>query len=322
MYASLIAAIMAAYYLGDRDHNWIGRVATSVLIIVFLVPNIRLFRMGWISRVDTPVFFRDKVYKRYLNRNDIVLILSFSGKRQMLWQAETGMYFSMAGGYLGPDPPEFTAWPVARDFRIERVGPDFAEQLKGFLGAHRVKAILLDTRAPTVWRQSLSVLRVAPVETGGMLFYKVPSDVLVTYKDVSPVAFEPKYAWRLFLAGLSGAQRYLAAGLSLSKLTPWEAERQGALEMAVPAKRPPWDPRCQGDLWLGTYTGDDIGVGVTGSYAAVKPLIDRFSRYTDQVYFPFPQKISKDPGTETRGQLLMVFTPAQLNNAATSKDLH
>lgn len=316
MYSFLIAGIMAAFYLSDHQHHWAVRAAMGVLVVIFLLPNVPLLRKYGNSNVDTPAFFRDGIYKRYLDKNDIVLILPFNSNEQMLWQAQTRMYFSMAGGYFGPDPPGYTVWPVVRDLRMERPGVDFAEQLEGFLGAHRVKAIIVDARAQAAWLQRLSVLNVAPVAAGGVFFYKVPSTVLATYKDASPIAFEAKYAWLLFLTAVSGAQRYLAAGLPLSQLTPWEAEQRGLLMVPKPAQSPPWDPRWQGDLWLGTYSGHDIGVGVMGSYASVKPLLEKFSAYASQIYFPYPRKVSGDPKTNTRGQLLMVFTPAQLANAA------
>src|ERR1700691_3069973 len=35
-------------------------------------------------------------------------------------------------------------------------------------------------------------------------------------------------------------------------------------------------------------------------------IYDKFSHYTDQVYFPFPNKITSDLATETRGQLMLV----------------
>ena len=238
VYSFLIAGIVAAFYLSDRQHPWSVRVALGVLVVIFLLPNVRLFRTVWRSSVDTPAFWRDGIYKRYLKKDNVVLIVPFNVTGQMLWQAQTGMYFSMSGGYLGPDPAEYTAWPVVRDLRMERVGIDFAEQLKAFLGAHRVKAIVLDGRAREPWLRALSVLNVTPVEVGAVLFYRVPSDVLVTYKDASPTAFGTRYAWLLFLAGVAGAQRYVAAGLPLSKLTPWEAERQRVLEVPTPPQPP------------------------------------------------------------------------------------
>ena len=273
VYSFLIADIIAAFYLSDRRHPWSVRGGLGVLVVIFLLPNVQPFRTAWRSSVDTPAFWRDGIYRRYLKKDDVVLMLPFNAIRQMLWQAQTGMYFSMAGGYLGPDPVEYTAWPVVRDLRMERVGIDFSEQLKAFLGAHRVKAIVLDGRAREPWLRALSVLNVTPVEVGDVLFYRVPSDVLVTYKDASPTAFGTKYARLLFAAGVSGAERYVVAGLPLSKLTPWEAERQRVLDVPTPRRQFLSDPRWQGDLWLGTFDANHIGVG--GVHPNFPPFIGR-----------------------------------------------
>jgi len=93
----------------------------------------------------------------------------------------------------------------------------------------------------------------------------------------------------LFVAGISAAQRYVAAGLPSSRLTPWEAERLRLLEILTAAQPLPWDPRWQGDLWLGRYERHHIGVGVIGLYAAVRPIIEKFGRYATIPTFGSPR---------------------------------
>jgi hypothetical protein len=316
MYSFLIAAIMAAIYLSDREHHWVVRIATGTLVILFLLPNPRYLRIFGVSRVDVPRFFRDGIYKSYPSRNDTALILPFISNKPMVWQAQTGMYFRMSKGYFGPDPPAFAAWPVVRGFRGGGSTIDFAAQLKGFVGANRVKAIVLDARERVPWVQTLSALKVVPVEIGDVVLYEVPKEVLVAHKNVSSTLLEAKQAGLLFVAGISAAQRYVAAGLPPSRLTPWEAERLRLLEIVTPAQPLPWDPRWQGDLWLGRYERHHIGVGVIGLYVAVRPIIEKFGRYADHTYFPFPEEVSGGREMDARGQLLMIFTPKQLSTVS------
>src|SRR5205807_1669551 len=72
--------------------------------IAFLVPN----TTGglWLSRESNPAFFTTHQYRSVLTRGETVLVLPFGQLgNSMLWQAETGMWFRMAGGYLSPVYP-------------------------------------------------------------------------------------------------------------------------------------------------------------------------------------------------------------------------
>jgi hypothetical protein len=48
----------------------------------------------------------------------------------MLWQAESGFWFRMAGGYLRPDTPEGFDYPVVRDLNLGVRDPTLDEILE------------------------------------------------------------------------------------------------------------------------------------------------------------------------------------------------
>ena len=105
-----------------------------------------------------------------------MLILPYgAGDDAMLWQAETGFRFRMAGGYVSPGvPAQFDRYFYADVRRLlENKPPDGgASELLGLARAEGVSTILVDARYPEPWRDLLSP--VVPGRTvGGMLVYPV-----------------------------------------------------------------------------------------------------------------------------------------------------
>jgi hypothetical protein len=98
----------------------------------------------------------------------------------MLWQAETGMWFRLAGGNLAKvypanyvDEPVLAAFyhppTYSRAAMLAQAGP-----LQGFLMRHRVGAVIVDAADSQQWPTVLAKLGLTPIETGGVLFYRVP----------------------------------------------------------------------------------------------------------------------------------------------------
>jgi hypothetical protein len=81
---------------------------------------------------------------------------------------------------------------------------------------------------------------------------------------------------------------------------------------------PALDNRLAYGVWLGRVGKAYLGVGVTGTYGALKPIIDNFGRDASRVYFPAPESLSSDAKDESRGLLLMVFDRDGLARAAAS----
>jgi hypothetical protein len=321
LYSFLIAGLITALYLGDPTRRGSTRLIVASLILLFSLPNLSYFRMQNISKADTPAFFSTNMYRKYLDRDNTILIIPFAylGK-SMLWQAQTGMYFTMVEGHVGGEaPPEFTVWPVVHDLLTGTIGDGFSEQLRAFLGAHQVKAVIVDQRYRHAWSQLSATLGVAPLAIGDVLLYRVSRNILLSYRNADPTVWRQTRAFVRFLGLISAAERYVSAGLPLSRLTPWEAERQRLLAPRSPNEMSQGNANSnwQDDLWLGSY-GEGIGVGIMSSYITVKPLIEKFGPYAAEVYFPYPNKITANLESGTYGQLLMVFEPKELGRATGS----
>jgi hypothetical protein len=179
MYAFLLLGLIAALWLKEgRAWRWLVFLSGMVL----LMPNWAYHRW-WTTQEDLPAFFSQGMYRHYLAPHDVVLILPFSYMGSgMLWQAETGMYFTMAGGYLGPAPAETLKWPALYQLLI--AGRDSQEgraQLADFLAAHDVKAIIVATlfwpRVPNWPEFTARLIKQRPIRLGGVVLFPLSNRV-------------------------------------------------------------------------------------------------------------------------------------------------
>lgn len=176
VYLWLLVGIVTSCALSIDIRSGIARGGLALIITLFLVPNVSYFRTQ-ITQVDTPLLFSSGQFRSYIPRDATLLILPFGlFGNSMLWQAESGMYFKMAGGYIsGVTPPEYLRWFSVKQLssgKPTRLAPDIVS----FLVTHNVYAIVVASQLSD-WRSALSSLGVEPLEVGNVLFYRV-QDIL------------------------------------------------------------------------------------------------------------------------------------------------
>jgi hypothetical protein len=196
MYLFLIVAVAAAIYLARTSTSVWSRSLLAGLSLMFIAPHLAIWRqIGHVpafgtpgqTRIYMPRFFSSGQYRRYLARGDNVLFLPFGPggyNAGLLWQAQSEFYFNTTDWFGSIDPPDAERWPVMAAFHSGMEIPDFSEQLNAFLGAHQVKAIIVDSLQPGSWPSMLSKAGMNGVALGGVLFYEVPANVLVSLHAV------------------------------------------------------------------------------------------------------------------------------------------
>jgi hypothetical protein len=164
LYAWLIIGVMAALWLSDR-------------------PRLASIRWGrW------PAFFATDLHRRHLapGRNTLVIPFASNGF-SMLWQAESRMAFPMSGGYIACRiPVSYQRWSIVATFLSKRALPGHEDQLRAFLGHLDVANIVLDPRAEGPWDEVFGAIPVRPVRVGGILYYRVPDELLGRYRFLEP----------------------------------------------------------------------------------------------------------------------------------------
>lgn len=338
VYAFLVIAAMLAVWIGDpRTPRW-ARGTLPCLGVLLLLPN--LPSSNWFVAPDRTPFFDDGLYRSSLSPGENVLIIPYAAAGSgMLWQAESDMYFRMPEGYVNPTaPPAFLRWPIVYTFYYGRLLPNSRTQLRRFLAAHGVSAVVV-ARSPATLPPQLSVVR-----TGGGEAQDVPipppsrgwTDRLFSSLAVEPVPFANVTLYRVgarvperspaaetddagsrvtiaqFSALVSAADAYLARGGERAEMTPLRAEREGLLPAywasARPRERGKAVPRywTANGLWLSPGPGDTVALGIAGPFPSLAPVVARYGPTADQIYFPAPQRWTGQP-TAGRGLLLMLF---------------
>jgi len=153
--------------VAHRDGERFGRVA---LALVATLPNLSPSR--WATPVTVPAFVSARLYENALPKDGTILVIARSKGSQMLWQAKAGFAFRLATGYVGGTPPGYEGLPVQKALAARRVPP--TGPLLAFLGAHDIRAILIED-APQAFVDSLAgSLGTSPTSVGGLMVIAVP----------------------------------------------------------------------------------------------------------------------------------------------------
>jgi hypothetical protein len=285
MYAYLVIAIMTSLWLSSAQNSPVRKTAIVAMIVVCMMPN--LSSAFWVTSIRTPTFFTEGLYRQYLAKDDTVLALPFWTRNDsMRWQAETGMYFRLAQG-CGPPPKEFREWPIIEAFPRQTYVPKPTEQLKAYLVAHRVDALIVAEEHVETWRRIVDGLGVVPIRVGGVFFYSLArmdrvSEPLSTMRD--------RHDSERFNMMVTSAHDYLSRGGSLSTLSAATLTDRGYISADTIVGPPPppefnhpeinWAPGTNERYGLWLYVnGDRVVVGEWTTRASAERLQRKFGRF-------------------------------------------
>jgi len=343
IYGFLILSIILSLWLSEGVIRKHLRVAGACGVLLFALPN--LSAAYWTTPVDTPAFFSTGEFKHHIAPGENVLILPFGDiGNSNIWQATTGFYFHMAGGYLGqpPIPTEYLPFfPIVYDFFNLAESPLSSELLKMFLVQKHVSAIVVADEGAHLWRyrpqpgplspevtefdsderttiRSLfATLGVTPIQVGGVSFYRVPLERMNAYKAIDPSALGARIAAIQLDALVHAAEQYVSDGHRLSNLNPVEAQKLGLLPprwvsgVAILDSHAP----IQNGLVLTSMTNGDVLLGIIASQEILNRLVGSYRPYAKKVEI---SALSQVAGwTESsRSILLMTYDRQQLSRAA------
>lgn len=313
MYAIVALAIVVASWLADDAVGNGAKFAGLAALTIFLAPN--LSAPFWISPVEVPAFFADGSYRQALAPGETVVILPYGARGySMLWQAESGMYFRMAGGWTSIMPREFQSWPAVNAMWFSSYIPGFTDQLKAFLANHDAATVIITDDQRAMWDPLMAPLGLSPIPTGGVEIYRVPPGDLAPWHNVTAIEMERRCDAARFDELLVAARSYLGNGGRLDQLTPRRAQ---ALGLLAPHSTNDADIRTGNGLFLGPLGNGLVGVGVVGSYEALRPLIAKYRPNAARIYFPYPRELTDPPyGNPFMRLLVMTFDRDALARAA------
>ena len=317
IYGFLILGVMTAAVLATTELPRPAKYALAIAIAVLMMPNLD-YRF-WTTPIDLPSFFARGTLPYFLRKDETVLILPYGNSgNSMLWQAESDFYFRMAGGYTGPAIiDEFQKWPIVNALYWASDIADAPTQLGAFLAAHDVRDVIVQVKRADEYKPliaGLKSLSFLPTTSGGVTVYPIAADKIAKYRDLKPPELEQRYDRDRFDRLVVAADSYLSSGGDPRLLTPSRAATLGLIprNWAVDS-----DVYTKDGLILGPWNNDRIGVGVVGSYEAMKPLIADYRADAAEVYFPFPRPLTDPPTGKTfMRKLVLVFDRGGLGRAA------
>lgn len=328
LYAFLDLALITSLWLATIPSGSPLRYIASIAVIGFLLPNPSA--AFWVNRANNPAFFTSGLYQRYLAPGETVLILPYGYRGDsMLWQAETHMYFKMAGGWTWPAPAEFERWPIVRAFFRATEIPHPAQQLKAFLANHDVGAVIVTDRDERIWQPLLQSLGVKPTAIGGVKLYRIPPALLDEYRNLGGLRMERRATSIRLRALVIAANRYLAQGGSLKTLAPYRLHQLELLPpswLVGPANAPKWltigpssyvdpDALFSNDLWASSWKQDKVAIGTFGTRRGLEPLMAEYRKTASRVLFVSQRK--DHPGApDERGLMIAIFDRSELAAAA------
>jgi hypothetical protein len=306
-YGFLVIALIVSLSWAAPDLRF-----TKVLVVYGLaayLPNLSLFL--WPERYPDPPFFSTGLYRKVLHRGENIVILPFGVTGpSMMWQAETGMYFSMSGAWMGPTPQEFQRWPAVNAALAGLPLPDPGRQLRCFLLAHRVEAVVAAAGAGPL----PAALGIKPIELGGVSVYQLPRSMATGVSDQTIEQLEEAATQQWFADLLDAAGRFLAADHSLANLNPVRLHEMGLLPKAR------WGRRLDlvlggashgafAGLWIGPGANRTVAVGLFVSPAAAAGLAARYRDQATSILYPYPLPFTGTVPRDHRIEFLLMTVP-------------
>jgi hypothetical protein len=199
--------------------------------------------------------------------------------------------------------------------------PDPELQLKAFLAAHQVTAVLVDesikdspdARQRQQYRTVLAALGPAPTEAGGVLIYRFTAAAFAPWRDFNPIDLERRVDLARFAALLNAVDSYLQGGAEPALLSPERLERMGLI-------RDDWlggpNIRISSGLWARSHRDGTFEVGTFGSRGALAGLNARYSPEALHVRTAAIATAENPGGEEELELMVMTFDRGGLARAA------
>lgn len=175
LYAFLAAAVIVALVLARRPG--VGTWALAAVMVLSIVPAVG--SSAWHTPLSDPPFFAEDGAEEVLGARDHVLTIPAWG-RNMRWQSRADFAYAMATGYTGAFPASYSRFPIYNRILgaglipgVARVTPESRAQLRRFVAAKGVTAIVVQDGFAREWAPLLATLGARPMRRDGVMVYRL-----------------------------------------------------------------------------------------------------------------------------------------------------
>jgi hypothetical protein len=312
-YGFLVVALVLALSLAGARPRF-SAVLVAYALASYL-PNVSL--LLWPERYQNPPFFASGLYRQVLHQGENIVVFPYGATGpSMMWQAETGMYFSMSGAWMGPTPEEFQRWPIVNAALVGLPVSDPALQLRSFLAAHHVQAVVAAEGSAAL----PAALGIEPIELGGVSVYRLPQDppISVSGQTVEELEEVAGQEWIAHL--LEAASRFLDKGGDIENLNPVKLKELRLL----PDSR--WGRTLElvlggashgaiTPLWIGPGSNGTVSVGLFASPSTAAVLARPYRGLATSILYPYPLPFTGVTPRYLRMEFLLITMPQGMVHA-------
>lgn len=198
-FGQLILALMMALWLAQVVKSKLVRVARwglAVLSVASIFANVPTFASvvvpppaaasDWTQAYpdlkmtdQIPMFFTDGSYKKYIKPGEIIVVLSHRGNAAMMFQAYTGFYFRIAGGFINASLSNKYALPAPVEnlsYLVGSQGKQRVADFKAYVKQAHIGAIIVEQAWSEKWMYNFAqnTIDYKSVAVGGVTVFQVP----------------------------------------------------------------------------------------------------------------------------------------------------
>jgi len=198
LFGYLALAMALALWLATVDRSRLartGRWALALVAVAAIFADLPTFAevvvppapRNWTPAIPSlqpanalPAFFSDGLYRRYLTPGEIVVIVSHRGNAGMLFQADTGFYFRIDGGFINASLSRVDALPLPVA-AVSSLTPANKLGFEEYIQESGVGAVIVERAWSEEWMYNFADLGLKGVTVGGVTIYdtknvKAPTD--------------------------------------------------------------------------------------------------------------------------------------------------
>jgi hypothetical protein len=120
---------------------------------------------------DLPPFFADGLYQKYIKPGETVVIVSHRGNAGMLFQADTGFYFNIAGGFINASLSRSDALPVPVAM-LSYPTRARADAFRAYIKSAKIGAVIVEQAWSENWMYVFGKIGLKSTSVGGVTIYQ------------------------------------------------------------------------------------------------------------------------------------------------------
>jgi hypothetical protein len=185
IFGFLILAVAMALWLAAPAAGRLAqaaRWAVGVLALTAILADLPMFNPAMVAPADRqvpaaaagrpagalPTFVSGRLYQRYLKPGEIVVVVSQRGNAGMLFQADSGFYFRLAGGYVNMSLSQDAPQQVTA---LTHPTSSAVRQFQDYVHEAGVGAILVEQAWAEPWMSVFSRIGMHGTSAGGVTVY-------------------------------------------------------------------------------------------------------------------------------------------------------